>query len=1225
MFMLMLMLLPPIGADITQSSKFFDPIKNASFEDATPCWETSNGGERSLISPCPHGSYAWYTGLGEYQMWQWLDSETLYDIKGKRVSFSYWFKEYVPGWAESDFSETHHWYPGPLLVKTLTYTPPAGVRVHLTKVKFDVYVEGGEGKYVIEYQKGDDWEHTVVIAEDTFTNTQYQTKEHSCDVWGNPGESLSVKFFTGADGTGWDVYSTNYYMYYRKPAPARAGIFYTAMGGPRTYWSNWVFPNTSDWQSVFVETVVPPTAGQFKVIIHGQQPNFRAWIDLASLWISTAETKPVDWPNQEATVAVSATLFQVYHDESTPPDFPDCKAYLAVGMGVERHNKPGKIGSICVRAMELDVKLLTHGVLNIYYCEQTNEHNVEIDPEKQEQFQNQVLWAGGIAITGLIAAFTYYLPVDVIYKPYISVTSGTIGKLILQSFASDPHIESANKKGKYVREKWDFEQGLNMLWKFGKGSYGLKLEFFKDSIAQVEVTARVYWGLLTQQTLLPYGKTEVSTKVTVQVANDPPETPSTPSDHTVGYVGATYDYSTSTTDPEGKQVRYEFDWGDGSTPTTTGWKDSGVTATASHSWSSAGTYQVKVRAQDEYYEYSDWSYLTVTIRNDDLPPTNPTDWSGSHHINVWERDDTIDIEWWGASDEPKECSQSGVYGYSYTWDTFYDTIPDTKVDTTGTNATSPVLDDGNSWYFHVRTVDKMGNWNPDAFDVGPFFIDMTAPSVSITPGDGEIVSGVVLITASVSDAGSGPFYVEFYIDGVYKDIDFESPYQYSWDTTLETTTTTSRHTIKAVAYDKLYHESTSQVTVYIDRHDVAVTEVKPIQSPAYQAYASAVYTDWGEVNIVVKVKNEGAYTETFDVTLYRVLYHYSSVIGTKTVTLARGASRTLYPWNIADVPGYANYTLKVEVSVVSGETDTADNTKEDGIMRVRWSGDANDDGHVNASDFSIWEAANGTQFPYQPDYDWQADFNGDGYVDNSDRDILYENWGRGPLDPYPRIHDVAVINVRPRGLLVGMYPTWQATIIVTVTVRNEGTVTETFSVTVWKWVIPYQSGDAYLLPQVTVPPGEMDLIFSWSVPQLPGYPDNKTAAWPYPTYTFSAEVSVVSGETDTADNSYTDGTVKMKWPGDANGDGYVNGDDMENMTRSDLMKLYVYLDGEWMYADPETRSKMMEIYGAADYWWTVPGKDPAYRLSMDFNGDGTVNNPDFELLVEYWGEGPLDT
>ncbi len=100
---------------------------------------------------------------------------------------------------------------------------------------------------------------------------------------------------------------------------------------------------------------------------------------------------------------------------------------------------------------------------------------------------------------------------------------------------------------------------------------------------------------------------------TVSVPNSPPNTPATPSGRTLGIVSRSYTYLTSTTDPNGDNVKYTFDWGDGTT-TTTGFVTSGSTGYASHSWGSAGTYYVRAYATDSNYASSGWSgSLTVTI------------------------------------------------------------------------------------------------------------------------------------------------------------------------------------------------------------------------------------------------------------------------------------------------------------------------------------------------------------------------------------------------------------------------------------------------------------------------------------------------------------------------------------------------------------------------------------------------------------------------------------
>ena len=89
----------------------------------------------------------------------------------------------------------------------------------------------------------------------------------------------------------------------------------------------------------------------------------------------------------------------------------------------------------------------------------------------------------------------------------------------------------------------------------------------------------------------------------------------TPSGSVSGIPGQSYSYSTSATDTDGDQVRYTFDWGDGST-SVTGPFDSEIIAAASHSWIKAGTYQVKAKAIDADIPGMTSGYsdpLTVTI------------------------------------------------------------------------------------------------------------------------------------------------------------------------------------------------------------------------------------------------------------------------------------------------------------------------------------------------------------------------------------------------------------------------------------------------------------------------------------------------------------------------------------------------------------------------------------------------------------------------------------
>ncbi len=104
--------------------------------------------------------------------------------------------------------------------------------------------------------------------------------------------------------------------------------------------------------------------------------------------------------------------------------------------------------------------------------------------------------------------------------------------------------------------------------------------------------------------------------------NNPPNTPSKPSGQSSGNTGTSYSYATSATDSDGDQIKYYFDWDDG-TGTWTSLQDSGQTASKSHTWSSPGTYNIRVKAQDEHGAESDWSTIkSVTITTYTPPPPN---------------------------------------------------------------------------------------------------------------------------------------------------------------------------------------------------------------------------------------------------------------------------------------------------------------------------------------------------------------------------------------------------------------------------------------------------------------------------------------------------------------------------------------------------------------------------------------------------------------------------
>jgi hypothetical protein len=88
--------------------------------------------------------------------------------------------------------------------------------------------------------------------------------------------------------------------------------------------------------------------------------------------------------------------------------------------------------------------------------------------------------------------------------------------------------------------------------------------------------------------------------------NTPPNVPETPSGPDEGISGVLYTFFSSTIDPDGDNVSYQFDWGDGNLSTWLGPYPSDVQVYAPYSWGDPGTFSVRVKAKDEYAE-SQWS------------------------------------------------------------------------------------------------------------------------------------------------------------------------------------------------------------------------------------------------------------------------------------------------------------------------------------------------------------------------------------------------------------------------------------------------------------------------------------------------------------------------------------------------------------------------------------------------------------------------------------------
>jgi len=98
-------------------------------------------------------------------------------------------------------------------------------------------------------------------------------------------------------------------------------------------------------------------------------------------------------------------------------------------------------------------------------------------------------------------------------------------------------------------------------------------------------------------------------------AGNQPPNPPTICGPTRGKVGVAYAFTFNAVDPDGDNVSYYVDWGDG---TSYGWTDyieSGFDVMISHTWTKKGIYLIRCKANDTHGAESDWGiYYGFKVR-----------------------------------------------------------------------------------------------------------------------------------------------------------------------------------------------------------------------------------------------------------------------------------------------------------------------------------------------------------------------------------------------------------------------------------------------------------------------------------------------------------------------------------------------------------------------------------------------------------------------------------
>jgi len=330
---------------------------------------------------------------------------------------------------------------------------------------------------------------------------------------------------------------------------------------------------------------------------------------------------------------------------------------------------------------------------------------------------------------------------------------------------------------------------------------------------------------------------------------------------------------------------------------------------------------------------------TITISNS--PPTQPTvDVTPDNPVTTDDLTCTVT--------SPSSDPDGDLITYTYQW--YLDGVRQSSL-TTVTTALNVTIDSSNTtkgedWQCVVTPSDGIVN-GPTAQDevtIGntPPTIDSYYPLTNPTIQEGQSQE----FNITCSDADGDPITVQWHLNGTPTTT--ANSYTFTADYTSAGT-----YNVTVVVSDGLSQTSHQwTLTVTNVERDIAITNIITSKDIVGQGYT---------MRVNVTIANQGAYTETFNLTLYA----NTTAINQTEITLTSSTSTTItLTWNTT---GFAkgNYTISAYATPVLGETDTADNTYTDGWTIVTIPGDFSGDFKVGPYDFALLSKAYGST-PWKP-------------------------------------------------------------------------------------------------------------------------------------------------------------------------------------------------------------------------------------------------------------------
>ncbi len=167
----------------------------------------------------------------------------------------------------------------------------------------------------------------------------------------------------------------------------------------------------------------------------------------------------------------------------------------------------------------------------------------------------------------------------------------------------------------------DWDDNTTCEW-IGPYQSGLQVEkshaWFEQGIYNIRAKVKDIYG----------AESDWSEPLTIHIGNLPPGEP-TITGSTYGNVGQILTYTFNSVDPDGDDVRFYVDWGDGDSEWSSG-VPSGTDITTSHSWITEDTYTITAYAEDTFGNTGSSTTFSVTIPRDKTINNPFLNWLQSH-------------------------------------------------------------------------------------------------------------------------------------------------------------------------------------------------------------------------------------------------------------------------------------------------------------------------------------------------------------------------------------------------------------------------------------------------------------------------------------------------------------------------------------------------------------------------------------------------------------------